>query len=308
MIQTLFINRKRFIQRQSVTLSAKSVTLLFAGKVPPLAKNLFMCYCNGMTGNNTYRGSGMRKMFFSALIIFLTVTIFPLRGIENKAGTVRAASTVLLRLAPDGVILGRVPEGTLLEMLPEKNLKWAKVRLPREIFLWTAVSGISRENTLKVSAPLRTGPGAFYPTPGKAKGGEKVIRLEKSPGGIWQKIQLPDSFLSCYALRRDLVFLSAEESGKKTEKKQEKIYFEESASATGIISLLPEKEWKNNIRYALAVQIRNTVSIRAFLEGPDEQFSRWKNRQIRITGKRIWKEGFSRPVFLPEKIEPAWNN
>ena len=259
-----------------------------------------------MTGNNTYRESNMKKLFFSALIIFLT--IFPLRGIENKAGTVRAASAVLLRLAPDGVILGRVPEGTLLEMLPEKNLKWAKVRLPREIFLWTTVSGISRENTLKVSAPLRTGPGAFYPTPGKAKGGEKIIRLEKSSGGIWQKIHLEDSFLSCYALRKDLVFLSTEENRKKTEKKQEKIYFEESASATGIISLLPEKERKNNIRYALAVRIRNTVSIRAFLEGPEELFGRWKNRQIRITGKRICKEGLSRPVFRPEKIEPAWND
>ena len=250
----------------------------------------------------------MKKKIFSVLIIFFHIIFFQLWGMENKTGTVQAASTIFLRLSPDGVILGRVPEGTLLEMLPEKNLKWAKVRLPQDILLWTTVSGIREDNTLCASAPLRTGPGAFYLTPGKANGGEKIILLEKSPGGIWQKIRLKDSFLSCYTLRKDLVFPSGKENREKTEKKQEKIFFEESASATGLISLLPEKEWKSNIRYALAVRIGSSVSIRAYLEGPEEGFKRWKDRKIRIAGKRIWKAGLSRPVFRPEKIEPAWND
>ncbi|MBR2364683.1 MAG: hypothetical protein IKA79_05740 [Lentisphaeria bacterium] len=223
---------------------------------------------------------------------------------ENR----RTAVKLLLRQQPShkSVILYKLPEKTLLALLPEENLVWAKVLLPEEVFLWVPVSCIRKDHTLAGNTPFRMGPGAFYPLAGKAEGGEKVLLYEKSSGGIWQKIRLKRASLVCYCLRKDLVPVTV--SGEKTENCPEKgEFFTENAVMEGLLYPLSGKEKKEGWDYALAVTVGKVCYIRAYLRGDTDKLARWKNRNVKISGKKSWRKGMDRPVFKVEKIEPAWS-
>lgn len=258
----------------------------------------------------------MQKQSFISLkkiVFFFLCFSLSLFSEEFSLQKKRTANKILLHLAPslEGTILCKLPAGKLLTILPFDNLSWAKVLLPEDVFLWTTLSHIQKGNgfSLAPDAPLRTGPGAFYPLAGRSKGGEKVMLFEKSPSSYWQKIRLTKPFLICYCQYKDLADIK-KSTAKKGKKRIEKSkFFMEKSSMEGFLCPLEdkEKELGDKIRYFLAVTVGKKRYARAFLKGEEVLLSRWKNRHVKVTGKKYWKEGFSRPVFLVEKIEPDWN-
>lgn len=242
------------------------------------------------------------------LLFLLPLFLFSAEKISYKKMTALPGSVLYTAPAYDSTLLCKLQSGTLLYLLPGKDSTWAKVLLPEKTFLWALSSGIDKKTrTLKNNVPLRMGPGAFYPLAGRSKGGEKVTLYEKSPQKVWQKIRLQTpSLITCCPAK----FLQAPKKESPAQKKKSssasKRVFEEPSSAEGVLFLLPEKEQKGTVKYALAIVTGREHYIRAYIQGPPELLARWNNRHIKISGKKFWLKGFSKPVFQAEKIEPGW--
>lgn len=260
-------------------------------------------------GGQMKKGSSARPWGF---FLLLSGILFPLCAAEKGASAenIVTGEKVVLRARPssDSPVLGMVPAGTRLTLLPGDRLFWAEVRLPETVCLWVPVSCIRKKSFLVPGTPVRTGPGVFCTLAGKAAGGEEVRLYETSPGGVWRKIRPLKPFLSGYCLRRDLAPSPAGAGEKSSSVQGDKVFFQESASLEGVLFLLPEQERKKGVsRYALVQFAGKAHYVRAYLTGDEAFLVRWKDRRVKITGKRSWKEDLPRPVLDVEKVEPGWD-
>ncbi|MFO7820933.1 MAG: SH3 domain-containing protein [Lentisphaeria bacterium] len=263
---------------------------------------------------------------------------------ESRTGIVTANKlNVRVKPALKFEVVAKLKQGAEVTIL-SKTEDWLEILAPETATAWCAAHLLAEDGTVKEDElRVRSGPGVVFSAYGTLEKGEVVEKNGDLVNG-WQPIKPPTDatawvsrrFIKVEQVKAELMpdqktdtaqkgENSAEEDTKAatasdtpTEPQRQENPDEESAQegenepATAPLQMgviIPLEERKTTFATHILADVRgNKAYPKAYLRSPRIELDKWEYKSVRIHGRKIDYEGWSRPVFVVRGIERQHGN